>query len=78
VDANVLGTVHVGDALPLVFLQGPPRRLVVQNGTGQIVGSITSPSMLQLILCISQSGRQYEATVLSIRGGLCQVEVRPT
>jgi hypothetical protein len=33
--------------------------------------------MLQLIVCITQSGRQYEATVLSIRGALVQVEVKP-
>jgi hypothetical protein len=52
--------------------------LVAQTSAGGTVGSITSPSMPQIIQCITQSGNQYEAEVRSIRGGLCQVEVRPT
>ena len=77
VDKSVLATIRPGDVLQIVFLVGPPRRLIAQTSGGQVVGSITSPSMLQLIVCITQSGRQYEATVLSIRGALVQVEVKP-
>jgi hypothetical protein len=77
VDRSVLATIHTGDILPIVYLAGPPRRLVVQTRAGQIVGSITSPSMLQLIVCITQSGRSYEVLVLSIRGAIIKVEVRP-
>jgi hypothetical protein len=78
VDKSVLATIRPGDVLQVVFVTGPPLRLLAQTNVGQTVGSITSPSMLQLIVCITQSGRQYEAVVLSIRGALVQVEVRPT
>jgi len=61
--------------LNVVFLAGPPQRLVAQDYTGQTVGSITSRSMLQIIECI-QSGRQYVAEVLSIQGGSCQIRVK--
>lgn len=77
VDRSVLATVRAGDTLPVVYLPGAPRRLVAQTGTGSVVGSITSPLMPQFINCITQSGRTYEAVVLSIRGGQCQVQVQP-
>jgi len=76
VDRTVLAGVHVGDMLAVVYLAGPPRRLVAQTVAGATVGSITSPSMPQFIQCI-QGGYAYEAEVLSIRGALCEVEVRP-
>jgi len=75
VSPAALRSVRVGGLLKVVFVIGPPQRLVVQDGTGQIVGSITSRSMLQIIECI-QSGRQYVAEVLGIQGGSCQVRVR--
>jgi hypothetical protein len=77
VDRTVLSTVRVGDVLTIVYLVGPPRRLVARTAGGNIVGSITSPSMPQIIQCMTQSNYGYEATVLSIRGALCQVELRP-
>ena len=64
-----------GVLLNVVFLAGPPQRLVAQDHTGQTVGSITSRSMLQIIECI-QTRRQYVAEVLSIQGGSCQVRVK--
>lgn len=70
-----LRNVSPGSVLDVVFLVGPPQRLVVQDGAGQIVGSITSRSMLQIIECI-QGGRRYVAEVVSIQGGSCQVRVR--
>lgn len=70
-----LRNVRTGALLDVVFLAGPPQRLVAQDSAGQIVGSITSRSMLQIIECI-QNGRQYVAEVLGIQGGSCQVRVR--
>ncbi len=70
-----LRVVRVGDVLDVVFVSGPPKRLIAQLGGGQLVGSITSRSMLQIIECI-QNGRQYSADVLTIQGGACQVRVR--
>ena len=77
VDRGVLATVREGNVLDVIYLPGPPRRLVAQTRTGAIVGSITSPSMPQFIQCMTQSNYQYEAVVLSIRGAICQVEIRP-
>lgn len=75
VDRSVLATVAAGSVLLVQYDQGPPRRLLAVTGNGAIVGSITSPSMPQVIQCM-QAGRSYEAIVLSIHGGICQVEVR--
>jgi len=76
VSPSALRSVRPGILLEVLFLAGPPQRLVVQDNTGQIVGSITSRSMLQIIECI-QGGRQYVAEVLGIQGGSCQVRVKP-
>jgi hypothetical protein len=73
---TVLTTLRVGDVLDVVFIAGPPQRLVAQ-AAGGIAGSITSPSMPQIIRCITQGGHSYEAEILSIKGALCQVQVRP-
>ncbi len=75
VSPAALRNVGPGSLLNVVFMAGPPQRLVVQDNSGQIVGSITSRSMLQIIECI-QSGRRYVAEVLGIQGGSCQVRVR--
>ncbi|WP_124470953.1 MULTISPECIES: hypothetical protein [Burkholderia cepacia complex] len=75
VSPAALRNVGPGTLLNVVFVAGPPQRLVAQDNTGQIVGSITSRSMLQIIECI-QSGRRYVAEVLGIQGGSCQVRVR--
>lgn len=76
VSPAALRNVSPGTVLDVVFLLGPPQRLVVQDSAGQIVGSITSRSMLQIIECI-QGGRRYAAEVIGIQGGSCQVRVRP-
>lgn len=73
---QVLATVRVGDFLDVVYLPGPPSRLVAQTTAGAIVGSITSPSLLQFIQCI-MAGRSYVAAVTSVQGAICQVTVQP-
>lgn len=73
--AAVLRNVRPTDLLDVVFLPGPPQRLVAQDRNGNTAGSITSRSMLQIIECI-QGGRQYVAEVLSIQGGTCQIRVK--
>lgn len=74
VNRTVLATLRVGDVLDVVFQAGPPQQLLAQT-RGQTVGSITSPSMPQIIQCI-RAGHAYEAEIKSIRGAICQVEVR--
>lgn len=76
VDRDVLKSVQIGSELAVVFQAGPPQRLVATTGGGAIVGSITSTSMLQIIQCI-QGGVVYTATVVTIRGAVCQVRIQP-
>lgn len=75
-DRTVLSTLRTGDQLAVVFDAGPPRRLLAQTNTGSTAGSITSASMLRIIRCIS-NGREYVADVLSVRGAICEVQIRP-
>jgi hypothetical protein len=71
---TALATLRVGDMLDVVFKAGPPQQLLAQS-RGNTVGSITSPSMPQIIQCI-RAGNSYAAEIKSIRGAICQVEVR--
>jgi hypothetical protein len=74
VNPTALRGVRAGALLDVAFIPGPSR-LVAQDAGGNIVGSITSRSMLQFIQCI-QAGRQYVAEVLGVQGGTCNVKVR--
>jgi hypothetical protein len=72
----VLAALRPGDLLNVVFQAGPPQQLLAQQIAGAIAGSITSPSMLQIIQCITTRGVSYVAEVISVRGAICQVRVR--
>jgi hypothetical protein len=74
VDPSILATLAAGMQLQVRYEPGPPRRLLAETGNSRIVGSITSQSMAQIILCI-QAGRNYAAEIQSIHGGICRVEV---
>ena len=76
VDRVVASSLSEGDDLFLEYEPGPPQRLVVKTLTGAILGSITSPSMLQLIQCII-AGNAYVAVVLVVRGAQVQVRIQP-
>ena len=41
-----------------------------------IAGSLTPRRLVDLIECMNQ-GREYVAVVVTIRGALCEVEIRP-
>ena len=73
---TVVSTLRVGDRLVIELRPGPPRQLLAVHAS-QIAGSITSPKSAQIILCIQRQNRAYIAEVRSIRGGLCEVEIRP-
>ena len=51
-----------------------PLMAVTEQGTA--AGSITSPSLARIINCIN-NGFQFVAIVIAVRGGKCDVEVRP-
>lgn len=72
--AAVLAVLQVGTVLDVeVVTPGP---LLVAKHKGQIAGSLTPQTLLDLLDCIAK-GRVYVAQVVLIRGGLCEVEVRP-
>lgn len=72
----VVRTLKVGDLLHVHLNPGPPRVLEVQDISGNVAGSITSAALPRLVQCIRQ-GRRYVAEVLTVRGGIVSVEVRP-
>lgn len=71
----VIQTLNVGDILSINLNSGPPRVLEAMAGA-EVAGSITSPSMSQIIECIDKDW-QYDAVVLSVTGGRCQVRIQP-
>jgi hypothetical protein len=75
-DPTVRATLRESDVLDVVYEPGPPKRLLARTSAGSTLGSITSPSMPQLIQCII-SGYGYEAVVLTISGGMVEVQVQP-
>lgn len=75
--AAVIATLRAGDLLAVVFQPGPPQRLVAEQSPGVIAGSITSPSMLQIIQCIRNEGVEYQAEVISVKGAICQIRIQP-
>ncbi|WP_139221362.1 hypothetical protein [Bosea sp. OK403] len=76
-DATVAATLRPNDVLRLAYEAGPPKRLLVKTARDLTLGAITSQSMPQLIQCLI-SGVQYDVVVLSIAGGLIDVQVQPT
>jgi hypothetical protein len=74
--AGVLATLTRGDALTVQLRdQGARKTLVAVAASGEVAGSLTPRQLLTLIECIEQ-GNAYEAHVLDVRGGLCEVELR--
>ena len=72
----IVSTLRVGDALNVEYVMGPPRQLLAKL-QDEIAGSITSPKNVDIIRCILDEDRQYEAIVRSITGGHCNVRIRP-
>lgn len=75
-DRTVRATLRTNDVLGVEYVAGPPKKLLVKTSSGATLGSITSASMAQIIQCIL-AGYKYEAIVLSISGGLIEVQVQP-
>jgi hypothetical protein len=70
----VIATLNVGDVLD-VALQTVPTTAVITLFNGVIAGALTGTQVNALVNCI-QNGFQYNATVVSISGGNCVVDVR--
>ena len=71
---TVLTTLRDGDVLIIELRDG--RRLLATHGD-KVAGSITSASHARILQCMRQEGREYEAVVLSVRGGACNVRIQP-
>jgi len=70
--------ISVGQKLDVdVVTQNKHQVLVARLPSGQIVGSLTPPSVADILNCINM-GHSYVAVVLSIQpGALVRVEIRP-
>lgn len=68
---TVVSTLKVGEILAVQLI--PPRGPVqVVTAGGDVAGAILPPDLAQLIECISDS-HEYQAKILGIDGGNCQV-----
>jgi hypothetical protein len=72
--AAVIAALKVGDKMQVQVR--PPRGLIAVTAGGAIAGSITCASMLQIIACI-QNGHLFEAEVVGLHGGACDIRVQP-
>lgn len=68
----VVGALKVGDVLAVTENAGS---LVASSSKG-IAGALTPRRLLDLLDCISR-GHEYVAVVAKLKGGLCEVEIRP-
>lgn len=72
--AEVINVLNLGDVLKITIAsdQGPIQAL---NQTGNLAGNIISREQVKLLNCII-SGTVYEAEVLSINDGQCNIQIR--
>jgi hypothetical protein len=70
----VADALSTGDVLGVELRTGAVDIVVLVDGSGDDAGSIIATG--RLLDCLRQ-GAQFQADVLSVRGGAIQVEVRP-
>lgn len=70
-DPAILAIINVDDILN-ISLRTNTGPLIATTNAGQILGAIFTTNPTLLIDCINQ-GYSYQATILSISGGDCQV-----
>lgn len=71
---NIVPNLQPGNIL-VVRLQTTPTITVIAELSGVVVGTLTGTRVNELVNCI-QNGYQYQATVFSVVGGKCTVDVR--
>lgn len=71
--AEALKDIKLNDVLTLSLQQTPQISIIVSSDS-HVVGSLTGPTIIQLINCI-ENGHQYSATVVDLDGGSCVVQV---
>lgn len=71
--APIVAKLKLGDKLSVEIVGGS---VVARDSAKNIAGSLTPRRLADLIACINK-GREYVAIVRSLKGALCEVEVRP-
>lgn len=70
---TMIAALRLADVLS-VSLQTTPSTAVIVSVRGTPVGALTGAKVAELVNCL-QNGFQYVATVVSLQGGNCTVEV---
>lgn len=71
----VVAGIKVNDVLD-VDLDPSQSTVVAKTKGGATAGSLTPPQLADLIDCLKK-GKKYKATVLKVKNGLVEVEIRP-
>lgn len=71
----VIGTVQPGDCLEVQLQIHGGRSIVVVLKGAAVLGSITVSAVPRLVECL-ENGHSFKATVLSVSGARCEVEIR--
>lgn len=71
--AQVISKLKVGDELDVILVN---HALIARAPIHGAAGSLTPKSLADLVQCI-EAGNEYVAKVISVSGGVCQVEIRP-
>lgn len=73
IDLAVLAKHKQGDILEIVI--GKNEALLIEDGNGEILGSVLHLNAPDIINCIKK-GASYEAEIIKINTPTCQVEIR--
>lgn len=73
---KIVSSLVVGDILTISVQKISGRNIVVANFKKNVAGSLTPKALAQLIDCIGK-GFHFVAEVKEVKGGRCQVLIRP-
>ena len=74
----VIAGLKVGSVLSVrVRTVGTSLVLVVEDSNGAVAGSLTFVGYLEIVDCIQNRSINYQAVVINISGGVCEVRVEP-
>ncbi len=74
----VIAGLKVGSVLVVrVRTVGTSLVLVVEDSSGAVAGSLTFVGYLEIVDCIQNRSINYQAVVINISGGVCEVRVEP-
>jgi hypothetical protein len=74
---EVIKTLKKGDSLNVAVERMAGRARLIATADGKLAGILFFQGFTKLIECIEKEHWQYVAVVQNVRGGWCEVEVRP-